>query len=184
MRRNFEITMKLVEMQSLLEFYNKTEIHGYCLSCPDHNRNWSCPTHDFNEYEYLKKYKYAYIISGKIIINKNLNENEIIKKFENERRIFSDLLIDEEQYHNDSIALIAGNCYKCDRCTKLDGKECILKDEMRYSLESLGLKVSDILKEILNQQILWIKETTPEYLITVGAILLYEKDDLVLINGR
>lgn len=182
MKYNFEINMKLIEMDLLLKFYNKKEVHGYCLSCPDYNKNWSCPTHDFNEYEYLKKYKYAYIISGKINTQKELNEREVIKKFESERRIFSDLLMDEEKYHNDSIALIAGNCYKCDNCSKLDGKECILKDKMRYSLESLGLKVSDILKEILNQEILWVKEKKTDYLLTVGAILLYEKDELRLIK--
>ncbi len=182
MKNNFKINMKLIEIDFLLKFYNKKEVHGYCLSCTDFNKNWSCPTHDFNEYEYLKKYKYAYIISGEINIDEELNKNEIVEKFENERRIFSNLLIDEEQYHNDSIALIAGNCYKCDKCSKLDGKECVLKDEMRYSLESLGLKVSDVLKEVLNQEILWIKETAPDYLITVGAILLNDKDELKLIN--
>ena len=183
MKYLIEINTQLVEIDVLLKHYDIEEVFGYCLNCPNYNKNWSCPPHDFNEFNYIKKYKYAYIISGKIATDKLELEDrdDVSETFEKARREFSDLLMEEEKKHNGSVALIAGNCYQCDKCTKADGEPCILKEKLRYSLESLGLKVSEITKNILHQEILWSNNGIPEYLLTVGALLIYDKKALTLI---
>ncbi len=151
MKYKFEINKKLVDINLLLKYYNKEKVEGYCLNCPSYNKNLSCPPHSFNELDYLKKYKYVYIVSGKVVIDKSkVKETDIdtTEIFEEARREFSDLLIKEELNHFDSKALIAGKCYRCEICTKADGEVCLFKNKIRYSLESLGLMVSELTKDV------------------------------------
>lgn len=171
-----EIEYKLVTIDILLDYYNLEKIEGYCKNCVSYNKMWSCPPHDFDPYKYIKKYNYAYIISGKIILNKDeFNDNykeQINEVFQNARIEFSDKLIDLEKDFDFSEALIAGKCYQCEMCTKEINKPCILKNKLRYSLESLGLIVDEITTDILKQEIKWIKDDIPDYLLAVGALLV------------
>ncbi len=118
----------------------------------------------------------AKIYSGEIIFDlSEVNEKEKVSQirqiYDRGRKEFRNFLITLEEKYHASEALIAGHCFLCDECTRLDGKKCIKPDMIRYSLESMGIEVGPLLKETLNQGLQWNKEET-DRLITVGAILI------------
>lgn len=175
---SIEIQKKKVETNKILEFYNNKKVEKYCSNCKNYNRIWSCPPHNFDSELYLKQYKYILIISGKIILDKESFSNnfreEIISEFDKARKEFSKMVIDMEKLYPNSEAMISGGCFRCKVCKREINEHCILSNDKRYSLESLGLMVSDITSDILNLEIQWINESVPDYLLTVGGILFNE----------
>lgn len=182
---NYNITYQLekIDIKQLMTYYKPKQVFEYCSSCPNHGRIWSCPPHHINIEKYLSPYKQAWIIGAKVHINQkelesqNLQAKEIEKQgkiiFSAARREFGNKLFELEKQNKKSTILLAGNCYQCKECTKKQGKPCPYPDKLRYSLESIGFLVSDIVKEVLNDEIQWIQEgKLPTYLLSIGAILL------------
>lgn len=163
-----ELIEKEVTIKELLKYYNKDKVEGYCKNCQNYKKIWSCPPHDFDPYDFLCQYKSAQVYCKKVIFNKDLSQDEVLDIFQKERRKFSDHLMSLE---DNSLALIAGNCYQCEICSRQKNEACILRDKRRYSLEALGLMVGDITENIMKVPLQWGKTNKSNYLVTVGALL-------------
>lgn len=159
---------KSVTIDQLLQYYDNEKVENYCKNCENYNRIWSCPPHYFNTYEYLTGHKSADLYALKINLDAGLSRQVVMDIFQKERRSFGDKLMSME---DKSTALIAGNCYQCKVCKRQDNLPCVLEDKRRYSLESLGLIVSEITAGLLGIEIEWAKEGEATYLVTVGALL-------------
>lgn len=170
---------KLVPISELIRHYNIKKVEKLCSNCDNYNKIWSCPPHEFDQMAYLLKFKYVHVISAKIILNKEEFKEEykeqVIDVFQGARREFGDLLMNLEKEHENSESLIAGNCYQCSTCKRLSNEPCIFDKRRRYSPESLGLLVSSMTSDILEQEIKWVKDGIPDYLLTVGALLVNEE---------
>jgi len=151
-----EVLWTQIPMRTLFEYYKPTEIQGYCEACPNFNRIWSCPPFDFTAHKYLKDYDRVLLIAVKT------------RTFEETRRNFGDCLISISE-NSPYEALIAGNCYQCDACTRQSGETCVKGRRLKYSLESLGFHVGDICEHILKSPLDWNPDH-PNY-TTVGALL-------------
>ncbi len=165
---NTEWIESSVSMDTLLKYYDSNKVENYCMNCQNYNKIWSCPPHKFNTYEYLNSYKTVDLYAVKINIDADTSKEEVLDIFQNERRKFGNRLMSLE---NNSVALIAGNCYQCTTCKRQSGESCILEDKKRYSLESLGLIVSEITSNLLGIELKWSEEGEETYLVTVGALL-------------
>jgi len=163
-----ELIENTVSIDTLLKYYDQDKVENYCKNCENYNRIWSCPPHNFNTYEYLNAYDSADLYALKINIPSGTPKEEVLEIFQKERRLFGDKLMAMEDR---SIALIAGNCYQCELCSRQEGNTCILEDKRRYSLEALGLIVSEITSNLLGIELKWTKEGEATYLVTVGALL-------------
>ncbi|MCH4889667.1 hypothetical protein EZV73_18945 [Acidaminobacter sp. JC074] len=163
-----ELIERKVTIKSLLDFYDLDKVEGYCKNCENYNQIWSCPGHDFNPYDYLSQFDTAHLYALKIYLPEGADKDQVLEIFQNERRAFSDKLMTKEE---ETVALIAGNCYQCETCERLYNRPCRLKDKMRYSLESLGLKVGDITSDLMGIELKWSKGGKGDYLVTVGALL-------------
>ena len=74
-----------------------------------------------------------------------------------------------------SLGLFLGKCNLCMRCTREFNMPCKMPFKMRYSLESLGGKVDESIRDIFGYEIKYAQDgKLPEYLIFVGG-LLYDK---------
>jgi predicted metal-binding protein len=93
-------------------------------------------------------------------------------------------LLDIESKLPNARVLFSGNCHFCENCSRKDGTPCVEPNKMRYSLESLGYKVSDICENILNEKLQWEKGTRPSYLFLVSAILTNDAIDPKIIEGK
>lgn len=163
------ITIKLVTMSQLFEYYRPKEIEGYCKSCPNYDKIWSCPPYADDVLSPFKAYEEV------LLIGVETSDFEVTK-----RRIAS--VMNEIAESFPVAVLIAGNCVLCDPCSKVDGAPCKYPKQMKYSLESLGFHVSDICEQILGKKLRWEKEN-PTY-IAVAAVMVRGGDvDLALMEA-
>ncbi len=181
MHQDFKIIhfTKIVHKDAIFKFYEPIRVEGYCKLCPNYNKLWSCPPHGFNADTYLESYDYVLLVGEKIVRkDKSQAETSMNTHFQEVRRQLGDQLIKLSE-SNDVEVLIAGNCYLCEDCLRIEGKSCRYENRMKYSLESIGFLVGDIASELLGIELEWPesgKEATS--LMTVGAI--FAKDDIQL----
>lgn len=192
-------TVKPTTLENLLNYYSPKVINKYCESCNKFSKVWSCPPLPFKDLDYVSKYKYCYIISGKIHIDK-VPKDELEKIVDHSFKKYSDIsngndefsntfnglyysfrefndkkVFSLEKHFNDSISLSSGRCLLCDTCTRSIGKPCISEEKLRYSLEGLSFHVSEIVENIVGDKIQWSNDTKPEYVTCVSALLSNEK---------
>lgn len=175
---NYEMTIsnQKINIKELLNHHDFQKVVGYCKSCPKYDKIWSCPSFDFSTYDYLNKFSAAIIYSGEIIFDLSTgdydkNSNKKRQIFDHGRKVFREFLMTIEKRTHESEALIAGHCFLCNQCTRIQGKKCIHPKEIRYSLEGMGIEVGNLLKTVLNKELAWDLQTTNQ-LITVGAVLI------------
>lgn len=152
----------------LFEHYDPIKVEKACQTCPNYDRIWSCPPLTFDVKTFMTAYKNVTIHIHKIEFEAGLSSDEKIAIFEKERQSFGNRLKESEDEGQQ--CLIAGHCYQCDFCTKIDNKPCIKTDNLRYSLEALGYQVGSIAKAC-GIPIQWAKGDEKTYYLTVGAML-------------
>jgi predicted metal-binding protein len=188
-------TVKQCTIDELLKYYAPKIVNKYCESCNKFSKIWSCPPLSFSDLEYVSKYKYCYIISGKTYISKipnvelnNLVEHALSKysdissgsdEFSNTfnglyysfREINDNKVLSLESHFNDTTALFSGRCLICNNCSRSNDISCIFPNKLRYSLEGLGFDVCGIIENIVNDKIQWSNNSTPEYVTCVSGLL-------------
>lgn len=191
--------VKQCTIEELLKYYNPKVINKYCESCNKFSKFWSCPPLSFNDLEYISKYKYCYVISGKTYINQipkdelnNLAEHALTKyssisngndEFSNTfnglyysfREFNDNKLLSLESHFCDTTALFSGRCLICNNCSRSNNMSCIFPNKLRYSLEGLGFDVSGIIENIVNDKIQWSNDSRPEYVTCVSGLLSNSK---------
>lgn len=179
--------IKEISISELLKFFNISTIRSYCKSCPSYNKTWSCPDYDFSEEEYIKKYKFAYIIGAKLYYNKiepKINELKSQGKKDMDistelyytlRKIVDKKIFSVENSFKNSKCLLAGKCNLCPTCAKEHNFPCTHPEKLRYSLESLGFEVSSITENILKDKIIFTKDSLPPYSLCIYAVFSKEK---------
>ncbi|WP_373899100.1 DUF2284 domain-containing protein [Haloimpatiens sp. FM7315] len=181
------VTYKVVscDMNTLFKYYKKDTIRGYCKTCPNYNKIWSCPQYDFEEESYLREYNYAYIIGAKLYLKDiekelermNFKSNTEILTFayNSIRNIVDKKSLSIEKNINNSRILMGGKCLICKTCQRTKSKPCLHPESLRYSLESLGFEVSSITKEILKEDLLFSKDQLPKYCLSISSLLTNDK---------
>ncbi|PWL55778.1 MAG: hypothetical protein DBY38_00350 [Clostridium cadaveris] len=195
MIENIYYTIKSITTNDLMQYYNPKLINKYCESCNKYSKVWTCPPLPFIDKDFLLKYKYCHIISGKVLIN-SLDDNEINLLVNRSFKKYSDISISKDNFSNifngiyyafretndekilkledtfkNTLALVSGRCLICSNCTRVNNMPCIHPNKLRYSLESLGLDVSSIMENVLGEKLQWSNEKNPEYVTGVSALL-------------
>ncbi|WP_455645533.1 DUF2284 domain-containing protein [Methanosphaera sp.] len=160
-----------------LEFTEKL-----CSECPQYNNNWACPKFEEDVTEYWKKYENIELIATKIVfteefLEKTYKQEEIMQIVDNtlfkEKSNITDELMEKEKQYN-GLALSAGYCDICSKCSRIDNKPCIHPDLVRHSIESIGTLVNETLTGVFGFKLETIdmKEGKfPEYLTLLTAVL-------------
>ena len=195
MIENIHYTIKSITTNDLMKYYNPKLINKYCESCNKYSKVWTCPPLPFIDKDFLLKYKYCHIISGKVLIN-SLDDDEIASLVNNSFKKYSDISISKDNFSNvfngiyyafreindkkilnlentfkDTLALVSGRCLICSNCTRVNNAPCIHPNKLRYSLEALGLDVSSIIENVLGEKLQWSSNKNPEYVTGVSALL-------------
>lgn len=166
---------KIIDKAALFASYDPQRIEGYCKQCQHYGQFWSCPPLPLTGEKFLEAYDKILLIGGKITLSEPPNgidiESYCIETFHKARQAFSTSLLGLEHLTLNTTSLIAGNCYHCTTCSKAQGLPCRYPHLMRYSLESIGFDVNDILIKHFGYELHWIKDNIlPEYLVSVGAL--------------
>lgn len=169
----FEI--KELPAANLLASYKPETILGFCANCNNHGKVWSCPPHNFDPAEYISGFSYAYIVSGSVsMVGFETQTDATIHYYEMRKRI-NRTVREFEADAPTATALYAGHCDACKPCTRIQGKDCVYPELCRYSLESLGLDVAELIEVHFGESLQWVAGKPPEKLLCVPALLSHQK---------
>lgn len=92
-------------------FRDEKRFVEFCRQCPNYGNSWGCPPFDFDTGEFLRQYKYAYLMATKIIpIEKGIPIDKSQELIRPERiRIEKELLELEHRYGGRAFAYV-GKC--------------------------------------------------------------------------
>jgi len=171
------------------EYFNREKTLGFCKACPNFSKYWSCPPYAFDEAIFLKQFKYMHIIGRQFEVPRddlrNVRDPEAVKNYSTDKlqaiKVMTwKTLLEIEDEVDGAIGLIPGNCPICEtqgmECARKINQPCRNPKLMRFSLESLGFNVADLLKYEVGMTIKWGDTyRLPEVLTSVSAILCNEE---------
>ncbi|RXQ87753.1 hypothetical protein EO244_16025 [Ancylomarina salipaludis] len=181
---NYSLHISENSIQEVFQYYFPDEILGYCSKCPNFGAFWSCPPHDFDMAEYLNRYKFVNVIGIKLSLDKNLGFDKSLEAYHAQKKRFNQSLLLIESDFPDCEILISGHCWHCKSCSRDKGNPCNFPDKKRHSLESFGIKISEIIKDKFNDSLQWKKGEMPESLYIVQAILSDQRIDKGKLQQR
>lgn len=172
-----------VDVEEFIEKYVDIErFMGLCKDCENYGKNWNCPPFDFDVMDIWNSFNKLKIIAFKLDfsdeeLNMEYSDKElefILKRLERMKvRLMNDIYALEDE---NSLGLFLGNCNLCMKCTREFGMPCKMPFKMRYSIESLGGNVDQLIEDVFGFKILYAKDNRlPEYLIFVGGVLFDKK---------
>ena len=166
---------KKISVEEYIEGYvNVAEFLRYCRECPNYDKAWSCPGHDFDPEEYWRTYSSLTLLGYKIIFDGTETEERSLEIMAEVKKQLTEELFEMENTHPGSISLSAGSCSICGKgnCTRPSGKPCRYPDKMRYSIESIGGNVGKTVHDLLGIELEWIEAgKMPSYFVLVGGLL-------------
>jgi len=171
------------------EYFKRDKVQSECKACPNYAKYWSCSPYAFDEATFLKQFKYMHIIGRQFEVPQediiNIREPDAIaayckEKFDAIKVMTWKTLLEIEDEVKGSLGLIPGNCPICEiqamACARKTGEPCRNPELMRYSLESLGFDVVDLVKNELEMTIQWPEnQRLPTLFSSVAAILCQDE---------
>jgi len=156
---------------ALLPYLKREEVEGYCRNCEKYGESWSCPPHRFDPEQWFGRYASVALIARVMHVESGWTQELALEQYFRMTRRLNDVTRGLEVVADDSVCLYAGQCDYCEPCARTQGKACRAPELCRYSLESLGFKVSDVMSELLGLPLQWSSGELPERFIAVSAWL-------------
>lgn len=133
--------VKKISIHQLFENYWKPDIwRTACKTCPYYGTLWSCPPGVPNAKEYLGKFSSVYLIGVKVIYDEETRKKSIGSEeryrdlsYNKVRRIILETLLFMEEMEQNTLTVAAGRCDLCEKCARIDCKDCIYPEKKRYS---------------------------------------------------
>ncbi len=170
--RELEAEVPLEEY--LTQYVDIPKFLAFCRACPNYGLAWSCPRLEFDPMTIWRRYPRMRLHARMIVpAEPGAEAAAALRVLHEEKDAYLDRLLAWEAEVPGSLALAAGSCTQCPRCTRSEGRPCQKPERLRYSIEALGGDVGGTAERYLGKPLLWIKNgVVPEYLILVGALLL------------
>jgi len=171
------------------EYFNRDKVLDECKACPNFAKYWSCAPYTFDEAIFLKQFKFMHIIGRQFAVPwediRNIRDQDAInayckEKLEAVKVMTWKTLLQIEDEVEGAMRLIPGNCPICEvqgvACARKKNEPCRNPKLLRYSLESLGFNVVDLVKYEVGMTIEWPQnQRLPKVLTSVSAILCNEE---------
>lgn len=164
--------------EELRPFMKCKEVEGYCRNCEKYGLSWSCPPHAFDPEAWLAQHRFVCLIGRVMYVDSAWSEKEGLERYFEMTRRLNDATRGLEELREGAVCLYAGQCDYCEPCARGEGEACRAPQLCRYSLESLGFKVSDVMSELLQLPLQWSDGALPERFIAVSALLSADAFDL------
>ncbi|MCI5867278.1 MAG: DUF2284 domain-containing protein [Methanosphaera sp.] len=174
----YEKTMKTDQFYE--QFNNYDEVQSHCRNCFNYEKNFTCSPVDIDIKKYITSYEYVDIIVSKLDFKPEVYEktysrdelNSIINNtFMKQKDKIKEQLRSDEANHTRAVS-ITGPCDYCGIHCREKYDICPHPEKLRYSLASLGIESSKILKDLFDIDLILIeKGKLPRYMNNVSAIL-------------
>ena len=166
----------------LMRHVDPVRVQGYCRSCENHGRVWSCPPFAGSPLADFPTWTHAVIVCQQTWLAADTTKAQLLERFLAARVSFGARMRQTEARHPRVTALVAGHCSECESCSRPEGKPCRAPERLRYSPESVGFDVTGLTEALAGIKVHWPKTGVPDYLTTVGALLC--PDDAVAAELR
>lgn len=166
----------IVDANSLRTYEDKYKFESLCaIGCPNYNKKWACPPLSPTYSNVSEEYSTIILL----LLHCNLSQFNHVKteymKIKASNSILkssSDRFMRFLEKRYSGVMLSNGSCRLCNPCNRKKGLECKRPQEVRYSLEALGLNVGAISKEYFNHKLLWYSDkTAPLYSSVLTGLL-------------
>jgi len=148
-----------------------------CEACHTFGKNFSCPPYSPYFLEFLDAQNYAKVLCismSQEYFRDVIQEKIYVECFRKARSI----LVEELLSYRKQGYLVAGVgfCLACDVCAVEEGSDnCKKPDEKIYSLESLGVNLTALIKQCFGFDLEWsVNNHTADFVCSVGAIFMNE----------
>ncbi|MFX1496142.1 MAG: DUF2284 domain-containing protein [Promethearchaeota archaeon] len=134
-------------------------VQNYCnnpkYKCPNYNSSWACPPQAPYLEKTISKFKTFFLIYLKFNLTEfykrsSFYSNEVDRDYM-EKEIY-DFLNDYNEIYVDKLILWDGYCRICSKegkkCTYILKKACRYPNEIRYSMEAVGIDVDKTVKNV------------------------------------
>lgn len=194
-----KIKITTIKADKIFSSYQLLNVRSFCQECNCYHHNYSCPPSAPTAEEYIDKNKQIILLmtlidsqpfnrliadfnpldyhsdtlDGYQQIGKDLSPYTAISMYVFDTiksQIYNKLLALEAKY--DFLTLPPGKCSLCKKCQKIKGEACLHPDQLRYSLESLGFLVSDLMQEHFDYQIDWSADGFSRHFTTISGLIL------------
>lgn len=165
----FTLKATVCENKDLIKFMNRDYLLSLCKGgCENFNKNWSCPPNSPRFDEFSLDYTNSLLVE----LTSEVGENEeFMEAYVKNRSTLEDLLT-KMQIDFECIKTSCGTCSLCKKCAILDQKDCYHPEKMRYSMESMGMNLSQLSEEIFNHKLTWNSDDEKNRVCTsIGSIL-------------
>ena len=170
-----------VEMARFRERYQDREkFMAFCRECPRYDTRWSCPPLSFDVDSFLAPYARINLLCAKINLDDETSRAaDTAEKIKTTGwDVVSTVKLDLEERMRKlearvpgSVSLASGGCNLCETCTRPTGAPCRQPDKMRYSLDAFGFDLTAITKDMFRIEILWCKDSLPQYFTLIHGLL-------------
>ena len=170
-----------IEMPRFRQKYqDRDKFMAFCRECPRYDALWSCPPLSFDADKFLEPYAWINVLCAKI-----RPDAETIQAADTAEKIrttgwdiVSAVKLDTDERIRkleaqipESLSLSSGGCNLCKSCTRKSGSPCRQPDKMRYSLDAFGFDLTAITKDVFHIDILWCRDSLPEYFTLIHGLL-------------
>ncbi len=145
-----------------------------CLACPTYSKSHSCPPYSPSIGDYTRGLGRARVIFLRLPVSEFTGETPLKRAtaashaaMELLRRELFDAL---EHSEDDRIRIAgAGRCTGCERCSReLGGEACVKPEALLYSLESMGVNVVELVRDVFGISLEWSEDDVD--VIMMGAV--------------
>ncbi len=162
------------------KYQDRDKFMAFCRECPRYDALWSCPPLSFDADKFLEPYAWINVLCAR-----NRPDAETIQAADTAEKIrtmgwdiVSAVKLDTDERIRkleaqipESLSLSSGGCNLCKSCTRKSGSPCRQPDKMRYSLDAFGFDLTAITKDVFHIDILWCRDSLPEYFTLIHALL-------------
>lgn len=146
-----------------------------CLNCPEYGKNFSCPPFSpgFNEFiGNLKRAKVICLRTPLHLFDHLPEEKRARTAYDKMSLILTDILIKER--NKGHLIAGAGACKACLECPlEKETGLCIKPEEQIFSLESLGINISSLMKRCFQIKLEWSESHhAARHICAVGATFI------------
>ena len=174
-----------VDSASLRKYEDSTKFSVLCKEgCPNYGNKWACPPSSPTFSKYSANYSRAFLVLFYCYLDQFAYTKTEYMRIKASNSILKSRLDQfmrslEKQVGGKMIS--NGSCRLCKPCAlKISSTAgCKKPEQMRYSMESLGLDVNGISRDYLQHDLLWYKDKkAPAYSSVVSALLTNNRMDI------
>lgn len=170
-----KIKTQYIPSAKLLEYEDKEKFALFCRDCPDYEKSWSCPPYSPPYSRYAQKHAHGLLVLFFSPLDQfqDIDENQRMRESNTFLRLSLEKSVRRLEKAHQGRMLSSGICRLCQNCTCKDRSgSCRRPQEMRYSMESLGLNVAKISELFLDHPLLWKTDgSLPVYCSALACLL-------------